>query len=214
MDDVDASSLEVENLVAESESKLLSLHRLMDIVTGEGPSQAGNRSSKHALHGLLGHRGGVLGLLDSHGSRARDVTNDDRRSDAAGSVRLDPALGGEDITVEALTKVLHHVVALGLTVDVDIKVELILDLDSLLNLLLNELLVLGSGDLTLGKLVTLDTDLLGLGEGADGGRREKRELEVGLLLGISLREGRLALVLLGGDASLAVLDSLVVGALR
>lgn len=186
----------------------------MDIVTGERPSEAGDGSSKHTLHRLLGNGGGVLGLLDGHRSRAGDVTDDDRGTDAARSVRLDPTLGSEDITVEALTKVLHHVVTLGLTVDVYIKTKLILDLDNLLNLLLNELLVLLSSDLTLGKLVTRDTDLLGLGERSDGGGREGREAEVLLLLSVTLGEGRLALVLLGGDASLAVLDSLVVGALR
>jgi hypothetical protein len=99
-------------------------------------------------------------------------------------------------------------------VDVDIKTKLILDLDNLLNLLLNELLVLLSSDLTLGKLVTRDTDLLGLGERSDGGGREGRKAEVLLLLSVTLGEGRLALMLLGSDASLAVLDSLVVGALR
>lgn len=214
LDDVDASGLKVNDLVAESESKLLSLDRLVDIVTGERPSQAGDGTSKHTLHGLLGHGSGVLGLLDGHRSRAGDVTDDDRGTDATGSVRLDPTLGGEDITVKALAEVLHHVVTLRLSVDVDVEAKLILDLDRLLNLLLDELLVLLSGDLTLGELVTLDTDLLGLGEGTNGGGGEDGELEVGLLLRVTLREGRLALVLLGGDASLAVLDSLVVGALR
>ena len=132
----------------------MGLDGLVDIVTGEGPSEASDGAGKHTLHGLLGNRGSVLGLLDGHGSRARDVTDDDRGTDAAGSVRLDPTLGGEDITVKALTKVLHHVVALRLTVDVDVKTKLILDLDDLLNLLLNELLVLLGGNLTLGELVT------------------------------------------------------------
>jgi hypothetical protein len=60
-------------------------------------------------------------------------------------------------------------------VDVHVKAKLVLDLDSLLNLLLNELLVLLSSDLALGKLVTLDADLLGLREGANGGSGEERE---------------------------------------
>lgn len=186
----------------------------MDIVTGEGPSEAGDGSSKHTLHGLLGDGGGVLGLLDGHGSRAGDVTDDDRGTDAAGSVRLDPTLGGEGITVKALTEVLHHVVTLGLAVNVDVKAKLILDLDDLLNLLLDELLVLLGCDLTLGELVTRDTDLLGLGEGSDGGGREHGEVEVLLLLSVTLGEARLALVLLRSDAGLTVLDGLVVGALR
>ena len=48
--------------------------------------------------------------------------------------------------------------------DKDIKVEILLDLNNLLDLLLDELLVLLSSDLTLGELVALDTDFLGLGE--------------------------------------------------
>ena len=185
----------------------------MDIVTGERPPEAGDGTCEHTLHGLLGDGSCVLGLLDSHSSRAGDVTDNDRRTDATGSVRLDPTVGCESIAVKALTEVLHHVVTLGLTVDEDVKVKLLLDADNILNLLLNEALILLSGDLTLGELVTLDTDLLGLGEGSNCGGGEDGELEVSLLGSETLREGRLALVVLGLDSSLAVLDSLVVGAL-
>ena len=86
LDNVDTSSLKVNNLVTKSESKLLSLDGLVNIITRERPPQTSDRSSKHTLHGLLGDRGSVLGLLDSHGSRARDVTNDDWWSDAARTV--------------------------------------------------------------------------------------------------------------------------------
>ena len=47
-----------------------------------------------------------------------------------------------------------------------------MDLDDLVDLLLDELLVFLGSDLALGELVALDTDLLGLGEGADGGGGE------------------------------------------
>lgn len=214
LDDIDASSLKVNNLVTESEGELLSLDRLVDVVTGERPAQAGDGASKHALHGLAGLLGSVLGLLDGHRSRARDVTDDDRGTDAAGAVRLDPGVGGEDVAVQALTEVLDHVVTLRLTVDVDVQVKLVLDGNDIVDLLLDELLVLLGGDLALGELVALDTDLLGLGEGADGGGGEEGQLEVGLLLGVTLRERRLAVVLLGGDLRLALLDVGVVGAGR
>lgn len=46
--------------------------------------------------------------------------------------------------------------------DVDIQAELILDLDALVDLATDKLLILGLGDLALGELVSLDTDLLGL----------------------------------------------------
>lgn len=54
LDDEDAVGLKVNNLVAEGESELLALDGLVDIVTGERPPKAGDRTSKHALHGLLG----------------------------------------------------------------------------------------------------------------------------------------------------------------
>jgi len=209
-----ASGLKVNNLVAESKSELLSLDGLVDIVTGERPPQASDGTSEHALHGLGGDGSGVLGLLDGHGGGTRDVTDDDGGTNAAGAVRLNPGVGGENVTGEALTEVLHHVVTLGLTVDEDIEIELLLDLDDLLDLLLDELLVLLRGDLTLGELVTLDADLLGLGERTNGGGGEERELEGLGLLGVTLRESGLAVVHLRGDSGLAGLDSGVVGAGR
>lgn len=69
---------------------------------------------------------------------------------------------GEDIALEALTEVLDHVVTLRLTVDVDIQAELILDLNALVDLTADEFLILLRGNLALGELVTLDSDLLGL----------------------------------------------------
>ncbi|GKT83088.1 LOW QUALITY PROTEIN: hypothetical protein Ct61P_00938 [Colletotrichum tofieldiae] len=216
LDAVDASGLEVDDLVAEGQSKLLGLDGLVDVVTGERPAQAGDGAGEHALHGALGVSSGVLGLLDCHGLvvAARDVTDDDGGTDAARAVRLNPGVGGEDVTVHALTEVLDHVVTLGLTVDEDVQVKLVLDGDDLVHLLLEELLVLLGSDLALGELVALDTDLLGLGEGADGGGGEEGELQVGLLGLNTLGELRLAVVHLRGDLGLALLDVGVVGAGR
>lgn len=214
LDDVDASGLKVDDLVTEGEGELLSLDGLVDIVTRERPAETGDGTSEHTLHGLLGDGGGVLALLDGHGLRAGDVTDDDRGTHATGAVRLDPGVGGEDVTVKALTEVLNHVVTLGLTVDVDVKVKLVLDGDNIADLLLNELLVLLGSDLTLGELVTLDADVLGLGEGTNGGGGEHRQGEVSLLLGVTGVEGRLAVVLLSSDGLLPLLDLRVVGAGR
>ena len=125
-----------------------------------------------------------------------------------------PSVGGEDISVETLAEVLDHVVTFGLTMNVDIQTKLVLDLDGVLDLLLNEAVVLLLVDLALGKLVTLDADLLGLGEGSNGGGGEQGKAEVLLLLGVALLEGRLAVVHLRGDLGLAVLDLGVVRAGR
>ena len=125
---------------------------------------------------------------------------------------MNPGVGGEGITIKALTEVLHHVVTLRLTVNVDIKVKLLLDLDNILDLLLDELLVLLSGDLTLGKLVTLDTDLLGLGEGTNSSGWEERKTKGLLLSSDTGRELRKSVVHLFGDLRLTLLDLRVVGA--
>lgn len=214
LDDVDAGLLEVDNLVTEGQSKLLGLDGLVNVITGERPSQASDGASQHALHGLVGDLDGVLGLLDGHGSGAGDVADNDGRSDASRAVALNPGVGGESITLKALTEELNHVVTLRLAVNENIEAKLLLDLDVVLDLLLNELIVLLNGDLTLGELVALDTDVLGLGERADGGGGEQGELELLLLLGDTGRELGLTLVVGLGDLGLTVLDLRVVGSGR
>lgn len=213
LDDGYTGLLEVNDLVAEGKSKLLSLDGLVNIVTWEGPSQAGDWASQHSLHWLLGDGDSELGLLDGHWCWARDVTNNDWWTNAAGTVRLNPSVGGESIAIKALTEVLNHVVTLWLTVDIDIEVKLLLDLDNIRDLVLNELLVLGSGNLTLSELVTLDTDILGLWERTNGGGWEQWKLELLLLLGDTGWELSLAVVHLWGDLGLALLHGWVVGTL-
>jgi hypothetical protein len=214
LDDEDAVLLKVNDLITERESELLALDGLVDVDTGERPPQAGDGAGKHALHGLLGDRGSVLALLDGHGSRAGDVADDDGRADAARAVRLNPGVGGKDIALEALTEVLDHVVTLRLTVDVDVKAELVLDLDGVVDLLLDEVVILLLVDLTLGELVPLDTDLAGLGERANGGGREERQAKVLLLLSVTVVKLSLAVVLSLGNLRLTLLDLGVVGAGR
>lgn len=97
--------------------------------------------------------------------------------------------------------------------DIDIQSEFLLDLDALVDLTTDELLVLSLGDFTLGELVTLDTDLLGLGERTDGGGGEGRKAEVLLLLRITVVEAGLTVVHLSRDLRLALLDLRVVGTL-
>lgn len=214
LNDVNAILLKVNNLVTEGKGKLLGLNRLVDVDTREGPPKASNGSSKHTLHRLLRDRGSVLALLDSHSSGAGDITDNDRGTNASRSVRLDPSVGRENVTLESLSEVLHHVVTLGLTVHVDVKAKLILNLDALVDLAADECVILLLSDLTLGELVSLDSDLLSLGEGADSGRREEGNAEVLLLLSIASLEWRLAVVHLRSDLALAFLNLGVVGTLR
>ena len=214
LDNINASLLKVDDLVTESQSELLSLDGLVDIVTRERPSQASDRASQHTLHGLGRDGHSVLGLLDGHGSGTRDVTDNDGRTNATRTIRLDPSVCSEGITIETLTKELNHVVTLRLTVDENVKAKLLLDLDVVIDLLLDELVVLSLSDLTLGELVTLNTNLGSLGERTNGGGGEERKLELSLLLRKTSRELALSVVVSLSDLGLAVLDLRVVGAAR
>lgn len=214
LDDIDASRLEVNNLVPQSKSKLLCLDGLVNVVTREGPPEDGDRSSKHTLDGGLGKRLSILGLLDGHGAGPGNVTDNDRGTDAARAIRLDPGVSGEDETVQLLTEVLNHVVSLGFTVDKDIEANLLLDLDVVLNFLVDEGLVVLGGDGSLGELCTGSANLGSLREGTNGGSGEEGELEVLLLSRKTDSEVVGTLVQLGGDLALALLDSGVIGAGR
>jgi hypothetical protein len=79
-----------------------------------------------------------------------------------GAVALNPSVLGEDEAGEELAEVLDHVVALRLAVDEQVEANLLLEPYDALDLLLQEVLVLGLGDLTLGELGAGLTDLLGL----------------------------------------------------
>lgn len=92
LDDEDTVLLKINNLIAESEGELLSLDRLVNVITRERPPEASDGPSEHALHGLLGDRGSVLALLDGHRGRTGNVTHDDRGTHATGTVRLDPSV--------------------------------------------------------------------------------------------------------------------------
>ena len=214
LDGLDAGVGEVDDLVSKSEGELLRLNLLGDIGSGERPVEDGDRTGKHTLHGLLGKALGVGGPSDGHGLRSGNVRDDNGGSDVSGTVRLNPTKLGEDETVELLSEVLDHVVSLGLTVDKEVKTSLLLEVDGVLDLILHGLLVLLLGDLTLAKLGSGQSDLLGLGEGTDGGGGELGEVEV-LLLGLSsLGEGGLSGELLLGDVGNSVSDSRVRGSLE
>lgn len=69
---------------------------------------------------------------------------------------------GEDKAVELFTEVLNHVVTFGFTVDKEVEANALLEAHNGLNLLLDELFVLLSGELALAELSTSLTDFLGL----------------------------------------------------
>jgi hypothetical protein len=181
LDCADASFLEVNDFVTESESELLGLKFARDVGTGERPVEDGDGTGKHTLHRELGKALSVATPLDGHGTRAGNVRDDDGRSDistscssvisleenesskyAPGTVTLNPGILGEDKALELFTEVLNHVITLGFTVNEEVETNLLLEANDSLNLLLDELLVLGLSDFALAKLGTGLTNLLGL----------------------------------------------------
>lgn len=198
--DVDnASLLQVGDLIADGQGQLGADDGAGDVITDEGPLQAGDGTGQHTLHGLAGQGLGVDGLGDGHGVDTMDISKDNWGTDAAGTVRGDPSVLREDVALETLTKVGDHVVTLSLTVDEDVDLELLLFLDTEGNLLLDEVMVGSSIDLALGELSTGKTDLLGLGEGADGGGGEGRERVSFVLLDLASGEDVAATELVGDD---------------
>lgn len=206
-----AGLLQVNDLIADSKGELGADDRAGDVVTDKGPLQAGDGTSQHTLHGLGGQGLGVDGLGDGHGFDAVDITKDDWGTDAAGTVGRDPAILRENVTLETLTKVGNHVVTLGLTVDKDIELQVLLSLDTEGNLLLDELVVGSLIDLALGELGTGNTDLLGLGEGTDSGGGEGRQGKSLVLLGLASGEDVAATELVGDNGLEALADGAVGG---
>jgi hypothetical protein len=162
LDSTDTSLLEVDNLITEGKSKLLGLQLPRNISTGERPVEDGDGSSKHSLHGLGSQTLSIGAPLHGHGVRAANIGDDDRWADVTGAVALYPGILREDKALELLSEVLNHVVALGLSVDQEVKTDLLLEANDGLNLLLDELLILFLSDLTLAKFGTSLTNLLGL----------------------------------------------------
>ena len=91
-------------------------------------------------------------------------------------------MGSEDISLQSFTEVLNHIITFWLTVDIDVQIEFILDFNNVLDFLFDEFLIFFGRDFTLGELVALNTDFLGLWERADSRCWEHWKLEFLLLL--------------------------------
>ena len=212
--DVDNTGLlEINDLVADGKSELVAHDGAGNVITDKGPLQAGDGTSQHTLHGLGGQGLGVNGLGDGHGVDAVNIAENNWGTDAAGAVRGNPTVLGEDVALKTLTKVGDHVVTLGFTVDEDIEVKVLLSLDTESNLLLDEVVVLGGVDLALGELGTSKTDLLGLGEGTNGGGGEGGQGQGSVLVSLAGGEGTAATELVR-DNGLETLTDGAVGGVR
>ncbi|EEQ36271.1 conserved hypothetical protein [Clavispora lusitaniae ATCC 42720] len=192
LNDSDTCSFQVSDFVSQGQTQLQRLHLLRNVVSWERPSKTCDWTGQHTLDWQLGQRLSVNGLLDGHGLWSRDITDNDWWSDVSGTVRLDPTVGGENVTVQLLTKVLHHVVSLWLTVHQDVQTNLLLESDDSLDFSLDELLVLLLGDSALGELVSVDSNVLCLRERTNSGGWEQRQVVLLLLSSQSGWEWRLS----------------------
>ena len=83
LDGLDASLLEVDNLVTESERKLLALELTGDIRTRERPVEDGHGAREHTLHGAAGEALRVAAPAYGHGVGAADVRDNNGRAHVA-----------------------------------------------------------------------------------------------------------------------------------
>ena len=177
LDDLDTVLFEVKHLVTDGETNLLRLLLQGDILTRERPVQDGDRSREHSLDRLVG-----LALRENRPFHrdwcaAMNVAPHYRWLNATRSVALHPCVLGEDEAVQVVAEVLHHVVALKLTVHQDIQSEALLQCDALGDLLAVELLVLLGRDGTLLEGGSIGAHVRRLREGPDGCRRVRRQFE-------------------------------------
>lgn len=203
MDDADAGFFEVDDFVADGEGDLACGVAAGDVVTDEAPLEDGDGAGEHAFDGAGGEGLGVGGPFDGHGVWAMDVAVDDGGLDATGAVALDPAVLGEDESVEELAEVFDHVVALEFAVDEDVDAEVFLDADAFGDFLADEGVVGFLGDLAVFELEAGLADFGGLREGADGCGGEWGEVEGGALVLLADGEGGMAACVFwakGGEA--------------
>ena len=100
---------------------------------------------------------------------------DDGWLGAARAIALHPAVLADHHAIEQFAEVLHHVVALGFTVDQHVEPKLLLEPDHLFDLLLHGLAIITRAHLALAQCGACPTDARGLGKGADGGGGKHRQ---------------------------------------
>lgn len=83
LDSLDSCLLKVDNFIPKGKCELLALQITRDICTWERPVKNGDRSSKHAFHGLLCHALSVATPLDSDGVGTADIGHNNGGTDIA-----------------------------------------------------------------------------------------------------------------------------------
>ena len=164
LDHRNAGRLQVGDLVAQRQGKLLAGPLARLVVSHERPHQDGHRSGEHSLDRTLGERLGVLGPAGRHRFGAPYITVNQRRPHAASAVALDPSVAGEYDSFELLAKVFDHVGAFKFAVHQHVDVQVFLDSDGAGDLGAQEFFVLGQSLATAAVSLPLAPDLGGLRE--------------------------------------------------
>lgn len=145
------------------------------IIAYEGPCQDGHWPREHALDEVVSHtrRGRVP--THRHRMRARDITEENRRAHTARTITLHPTIRGGEITIELFREVLHHVIALWLTMDQHVQAQLFLALNDSADLGKHRRLVIIAAQITATQLRSGAANICSLWEGANGCRRQLRQ---------------------------------------
>ena len=173
LDDLNTGGFQVSDFVSDSQSQLVGLGLLVDIVSWERPSQTSDWTGQHTLNWLLSNRLGVDNFLNGHWLWSGQVTDDDWWSNVTGTVRLDPTVDSESVTFQLFTEELNHIVSFWFTVDQDVQTDFFLESDDSFDFFIDELFVFFTSDGTLVELVSVDSDVLGLRERTDGSSWEQ-----------------------------------------
>ena len=196
--DLRSSGHEICNLIAQNQRNVIRSVTDGLVITDKRPCQHGHRPGEHSLDGKVSHVCRCLVPLHRHRLWPGDITVENRRPHAAGTIALDPAIGGGKVAVQLLREVLHHVVALRFTVNQHIEPQFFLLFNGRSNFSEHCRLVVSWGELSRAQLRTCTTNAIGLREGTDCGGRQRRQVK-----GLSL--SRLASCK-RGTSPVAVLD--------
>src|SRR6267143_1118906 len=178
LEHADLRRCEIDHHVADGQRDLLGGFRARLVVAHERPLQDRHWTRQHALHRTLRERLRVPAPAYCHRARPCDVAKDDRRLHIASAEGLHPAVLGERESGELLAEILDHVVAFELPVHQHVEADLFLQRDRSLDLRLDEAIVILGAELIVVQLAPRRPHFVGLRKGADGRRRERREIDL------------------------------------
>ena len=130
------------------------------------------------------------GTVSSNRLRARYVTEDNRRFDAARTIGLHPTVAGKAEARQLLAEVFHHVIALGFAVHEHVDAQFFLFGDGEGNLFFHRRFVVCGGKFIALEGCARGADFGCLREGTNRRRRQQRQGETLALRGLTCRERR------------------------